>query len=44
MAYTTHDADLYFVPKQSAWPLVGSVGHGLMRVASRRKHEEKKNG
>jgi hypothetical protein len=24
--------------------LVGSVGHGLMRVASRRKHEEKKNG
>ena len=26
MAHTTHDADLYFVPKQSAWPLVGSVG------------------
>ena len=26
MAHTTHDADLYFIPKQSAWPLVGSVG------------------
>lgn len=24
--------------------LVGSVGHGLMRIASRRKHEEKENG
>ena len=24
--------------------LVGSVGHGLMRFASRRKHEEKENG
>ena len=24
--------------------LVGSLGHGLMRIASRRKHEEKKNG
>ena len=26
MAHTSHDADVYFVPKQSSWPLVGSVG------------------
>ena len=26
MAHTTHDADIYFVPKQSVWPLVGSIG------------------
>ena len=27
MAHTTaHDADIYFVPKQSRWPLVGSIG------------------
>jgi len=26
MAHTNHDADVYFVPSQSAWPLIGSVG------------------
>lgn len=26
MAHTTHDADIYFIPKQSYWPLVGSIG------------------
>ena len=26
MAHTAHDADIYFVPKQSIWPLVGSIG------------------
>ncbi len=30
MAHTTHDADTYFVPKQSSWPLVGSVGLFIM--------------
>ena len=34
MAHATHDADLYFVPKQSAWPLIGSIGLFTMAVGT----------
>jgi cytochrome c oxidase subunit 3 len=32
MAHTTHDADIYFVPKHSPWPLVGSIGLFIMVI------------
>jgi cytochrome c oxidase subunit 3 len=34
MAHATHDADLYFVPKQSAWPLIGSIGLFTMALGT----------
>lgn len=34
MAHATHDADLYFVPKQSAWPLIGSIGLFTLAVGT----------
>ncbi|HMN35163.1 MAG TPA: cytochrome c oxidase subunit 3 [Chiayiivirga sp.] len=34
MAHATHDADLYFVPKQSAWPLIGSIGMFTLAVGT----------
>ena len=34
MAHATHDADLYFVPKQSAWPLIGSIGLFAMAMGT----------
>ncbi len=32
MAHTLQDADIYFVPKHSHWPLVGSVGLFTMAI------------
>jgi cytochrome c oxidase subunit 3 len=32
MAHTIQDADIYFVPKNSPWPLVGSVGLFTMAI------------
>ncbi len=34
MAHTTHDADVYFVPKQSPWPFVGSIGMFTLAVGT----------
>jgi len=34
MAHTTQDADIYFVPKQSHWPFVGSVGLFTMAIGT----------
>lgn len=32
MAHTTQDADTYFIPKNSPWPIIGSIGLFVMAV------------